>query len=728
MNAQSLSQINYFETWTEPNGGVIKSTDPAGITYNSNIGYLFIADSEINEYNSISNNDKNIFSVSLNGTTLENSFFVAGNPGKAEPTGITFDSNLNVFFITDDDNDKIYKYNQSLIGSPAAQVSTSNINGNDPEGITCDYVNGLLYVADGQDGSKSVLVYDYSLNYIDHFSVSSRISDPEGIAFHPDSNTLFILDGSQKRIFEYTTQGQFIKEYDISGFSPTPIAAQGLTFGPRSDGNSGYSLFIADGVIDNNESGGESASKNGRVYEAIIVECNEYSVSLDGSNDYIKVDYNQSLFPSKITLASWINPSSTSMNDYIISTKQQGGYSLGVNITTGGSNHPNKLSARCQVNGVYYNIYGSSDIPTDTWSHVALTYDGTKFKIYVNGVEENDLDVVGTLTPSNVSSLFIGAESNGTSPSGGYFDGLIDDVAVFNTPLTSLEIQQLMNDQLNDTHVRWNNLEGYWNMNEGAGTITNDISGNNNTGTLGNEAKWNCDDIGGNDDISCNEYSVSLDGSNDYIKVDYNQSLFPSQITLASWINPSSTSMNDYIISTKQQGGYSLGVNITTGGSNHPNKLSARCQVNGVYYNIYGSSDIPTDTWSHVALTYDGTKFKIYVNGVEENDLDVVGTLTPSNVSSLFIGAESNGTSPSGGYFDGLIDDVAVFNTPLTSLEIQQLMNDQLNDTHVRWNNLEGYWNMNEGAGTITNDISGNNNTGTLGNEAKWNCDDIGFF
>ena len=714
-NAQQLSQINYFETWTEPNGGIIKSTDPAGITWDSNTNSLYIADSEINEYTSINNTDKNIFNVSLDGTTLINSI----SSLNSEPTGITFDPTLNIFFITNDDTKKIYKYNQagfSLLQSEAT-------NSSDPEGITCDPQNQRLYVI---DGTGRVLIYNYNLNFLDDFIVAA--TDPEGIAFHPELNTLFIVDGSQNKIFEYTTQGQFIRDYDISGFSPTPIAAQGLTFGSRSDGNSGYSLFIADGMIDNNEFGGEDSSRNGQIFEAVIVNypapsCNDYSISLDGSNDYVKVNYNQNLFPSQITLASWINPSSTDANDYIISTKQQGGYSLGVNITTGGSNQPNKLSARCQVNGVYYNIYGTSDIPTDSWSHVALTYDGTKFKIYVNGIEENDLDIIGILTASPNSDLFIGAESNGTSPTGGYFDGLIDDVAIFNTPLTSIEIQQLMNDELDNAHVQWNNLEGYWSMNEGTGSITNDISGNNNTATLGNEADWNCDNPDDDPDPSCNDYSISLDGSNDYVKVNYNQNLFPSQITLASWINPSSTDANDYIISTKQQGGYSLGVNITTGGSNQPNKLSARCQVNGVYYNIYGTSDIPTDSWSHVALTYDGTKFKIYVNGIEENDLDIIGILTASPNSDLFIGAESNGTSPTGGYFDGLIDDVAIFNTPLTSIEIQQLMNDELDNAHVQWNNLEGYWSMNEGTGSITNDISGNNNTATLGNEADWNCD-----
>lgn len=97
--------------WIELNGGVIKSIDFVGIIYNSNIGYLFIVDFEINEYNLISNNDKNIFSVFLNGLIFENFFFVVGNLGKVELIGIIFDLNLNVFFIIDDDNDKIYKYN-----------------------------------------------------------------------------------------------------------------------------------------------------------------------------------------------------------------------------------------------------------------------------------------------------------------------------------------------------------------------------------------------------------------------------------------------------------------------------------------------------------------------------------------------------------------------------------------------------------------------------------------
>ncbi len=53
-------------------------------------------------------------------------------------------------------------------------------------------------------------------------------------------------------------------------------------------------------------------------------------------------------------------------------------------------------------------------------------------------------------------------------------------------------------------------------------------------------------------------YSLNFDGSNDYVKVDNQPNLYPNQITLAAWINPSSLGSNDYLISTKQGGGYSF--------------------------------------------------------------------------------------------------------------------------------------------------------------------------
>ena len=81
-------------------------------------------------------------------------------------------------------------------------------------------------------------------------------------------------------------------------------------------------------------------------------------------------------------------------------------------------------------------VGGPTASPVGAWTHVALTYDGTMLRLYVNGTEVASRTASGQITAST-SPLWIG----GNSPFGEYFAGLIDDVRVYNRALTQAEIQ-----------------------------------------------------------------------------------------------------------------------------------------------------------------------------------------------------------------------------------------------------------------------------------------------
>jgi hypothetical protein len=70
------------------------------------------------------------------------------------------------------------------------------------------------------------------------------------------------------------------------------------------------------------------------------------------------------------------------------------------------------------------------------WTHVALTYDGAAMRLYVNGVLATSRATVGALQ-TTTSPLWIG----GNSPWGEYFQGLIDDVRVYDRALSQADIQ-----------------------------------------------------------------------------------------------------------------------------------------------------------------------------------------------------------------------------------------------------------------------------------------------
>ncbi|MHC4500923.1 MAG: LamG-like jellyroll fold domain-containing protein, partial [Planctomycetota bacterium] len=78
-------------------------------------------------------------------------------------------------------------------------------------------------------------------------------------------------------------------------------------------------------------------------------------------------------------------------------------------------------------------------LPEEEWHHIAGTYDGQSFKIYYDGVLEEEVAYVGTM-PENTASVTIGQRSRG----GCFYDGVIDEVAIYNRALSEDEIPQTM--------------------------------------------------------------------------------------------------------------------------------------------------------------------------------------------------------------------------------------------------------------------------------------------
>ncbi|MEM1070116.1 MAG: dockerin type I domain-containing protein [Planctomycetota bacterium] len=248
--------MSFFDTWA---GGVIRSTDVAGITYHSPSGNLYLADSEINELGLFQGD--NIFETTLTGDTVVRE--IASN--NTEPTGIAYSEFDGFFYVTNDTGPRTLTRYDSNLDTPLQIISTKDdvASATDPEGVTVDPSTGLIYVSDGNGGGLQVLIYDNNLVYQNRFSLAGQMQDAEGITYHPPTNHLFIVDGGQDVIFEYTTSGEFVESYFFGDFSPEPTNPQGLTFGPTSDPNDDpneLSLYIADGMVDN--------FADGRVYEA----------------------------------------------------------------------------------------------------------------------------------------------------------------------------------------------------------------------------------------------------------------------------------------------------------------------------------------------------------------------------------------------------------------------------------------------------------------------------
>ena len=81
-----------------------------------------------------------------------------------------------------------------------------------------------------------------------------------------------------------------------------------------------------------------------------------------------------------------------------------------------------------------------SALPVNTWSHLAMTYNGSMMRLFVNGVQVASVPRTGNAVVS-AGVLKIG----GNAVWGEWFAGLIDEVRIFNRALTAGELQAVMN-------------------------------------------------------------------------------------------------------------------------------------------------------------------------------------------------------------------------------------------------------------------------------------------
>ncbi|MBZ5676611.1 MAG: fibronectin type III domain-containing protein [Acidobacteriia bacterium] len=202
-----------------------------------------------------------------------------------------------------------------------------------------------------------------------------------------------------------------------------------------------------------------------------------------------------------------------------------------------------------------------------------------------------------------------------------------------------------------------------YSFNEGAGTTVTDLSGNGNTGTLTNTA-WTASGKYGN--------GLVFNGTNSLVTINDSASLhLTTGMTLEAWVNPStvSSAMRDVIY--KSNDNYYL--EATT---NHTGLPGGGGTFGATDVAAYGTAPLAVNSWTHLAITYDGAALSLYVNGLQVATLAQSGTIATST-NPLQIGGDTN----LGQFFSGVIDEVRLYRVALTQAQILSDMNTALGGT-----------------------------------------------
>ena len=108
-------------------------------------------------------------------------------------------------------------------------------------------------------------------------------------------------------------------------------------------------------------------------------------------------------------------------------------------LDTGDAGNPDKPSIAFRMKGPG-TIYSTVTVEEETWYHAAGTYDGKSIKIYIDGELSNEMNAASPIA-TTTDVLTIGANKDGAS---NRFDGVIDEVGIFNRALTPDEVKQTM--------------------------------------------------------------------------------------------------------------------------------------------------------------------------------------------------------------------------------------------------------------------------------------------
>ncbi|UOE99943.1 LamG-like jellyroll fold domain-containing protein [Bdellovibrio reynosensis] len=444
------------------------------------------------------------------------------------------------------------------------------------------------------------------------------------------------------------------------------------------------------------------------------------SLTFDGVDDYLSGGNIHDIGTGGLTVSAWIK-TSTHQNSRIVSKSSAGaddGWFIGTvsgTITSNTVTQHNYLTVG--LDGVTSaTLIGKYD--DGRWHHIVARFNRT------NGLATvfQDGRVLGTVNIStkagvNVTSggIFSIGSRNGTDR---YFNGNIDEVALWSTALTDTEIlsiyfrqqakysgqilSRIMDAQATGSSLtNWTNinvattmpffkelpsktvnesttgyssftgsgygtdLAGLWHFDEAswAGPGTADVldsSGNNRHATSTGASNVTNARFGRAAAFNSNSQLISATASSDYVSAA-NQTT-----TMSAWVFP-----HRYIINNLESRILCLINSAGTGSSfafgfGNGNKLGIFYGTSGVYH--WSTSSLPTFTWSHVAVTYDGSCYQLYINGAA-NGSCLTAALNAPGSGAAIIGNYTSGNNP----LYGNLDEVAIWKRTLSAAEIHQL-------------------------------------------------------
>jgi hypothetical protein len=399
--------------------------------------------------------------------------------------------------------------------------------------------------------------------------------------------------------------------------------------------------------------------------------------TFDGVNQLVTVPDAPSLNPTNaLTLEGWVYLMAFSGNDAVVVAGKDDPYGAR-QYMLGLGTFSNFWSFRAHIGvpGGYQYFNGATPIQTGLWYHVAMTYDGAALRLYLNGQLDGSIAVTGPITTTS-NPLLIGGHAGGPWN----FNGLVDELSLYNRALSQAEIQGIFNagsagkcPTAPSTCVAPSTgMISWW---RAEGDAADAVGGNN--GSLFPGTGFASGNVGD---------AFNFDGENSAVVVPAAANLAVQSLTIEGWIVITDTVLARPIVEFANPTGpcaMNMWYNIKPGVQGNSAGLYGFFRDDGGNAVDLGTAPgvLQSNQWNHVALTFQANPsndvLALYVNG------GIVGVTTSSvpvlwnSFENVNLGYRPVGSSDlwGGRRHLGLLDEVSIYNRALSASEIQAIYN-----------------------------------------------------
>ncbi len=421
--------------------------------------------------------------------------------------------------------------------------------------------------------------------------------------------------------------------------------------GMAGSAGAAVSGLVAEWHFDGSAQDTSGNGNNGTINGAAFVQgISGQALSFNGVDDMVVVPHSPSLSLDKYTLEAWIkrdqNRELVATEAIIVKRYEQSwmdNYGLYI--------YPNgKVAASSYSPDIWtwFDLTSAKNISAGEWYHIAATYDRTTLKIYINGVLDNSVNTQYRPYQNNYQ-LVIGRACWGDpclfKPSNPSFNGIIDEVRIYNRALSASEIQAEYNALIytpatvTPNTVLLDDFNGAT-KGKGFGALTY-VDSQPNLGKAVNLAKG-----------TYIKYSFSpwytWDGNHKWDRNEAASGVL-TEGRIEMWIKPRQYSgiLNfnwGDAVSSPPAG------HIMHFGFNADGKLAYSVWGGNLDKGLVGKTTIPLNKWTHVAVSWSPYGTKLYVNGE-------VDASTSANVWPAFSGTVFAYLNYWGGNDLGFVDD-----------------------------------------------------------------------